>query len=395
MFLLILRNLRYRRLRSYLTVLGVVIGAALILSLFFLGEGMKRAIAGQLQQFGSDLIYIFPGKEDNPLVGMFSGQTLRDKDVEIVNEVPGVAAAMAMNTATIKASFQGEEKSILLHGSPWRETNLLFTSSQGLRFAAGGWPTKDHLPEIVLGHHAAQGRFQSSIQLGDTMIVRGRRFEVKGVLQEVGDPASDAMVYMSLDRFRVVTGRRTGVNSAAVKVGLGYAPEEVAAEIKASLRRQKGIDNFVVLTAEKASNVIGGILSIVQIVVSAIAAVALLVGGVGILNSMYTAVLERTREVGVMKALGATARKILSLFLLESAVLGAVGGVLGVLLGGGAAQVAAFIMQRSGLVLMEVEFKPMIIIFVLAFASCLGALFGAWPAWRAARLKPTEALRYE
>lgn len=395
MFLLIIRNLRYRHIRSYLTILGIVIGVTLILSLFLLGDGLKRAVAAQLAQFGEDLIYIFPGKEENSFVGMFSGQTLRDKDVEIIKSVPGVELALIMNTDTVTASFKGEEKSSLLHGSPWRETKILFTASQGFRFQSGDWPVKDTANEIVLGARTASSRFKEKIKTGDTLVIRGRRFEVKGVLAEIGEPTTDAMIYASLNRFRIIIDRPTGVNSLAVKVGRGYDIDSVAVQIKSELKKQKGIEDFVVLTSEKAGRLIGDILGIVQIVVLSIAGVALFVGGVGIMNTMYTSVLERTREIGVFKSLGATSRWILLMFLVESGIMGALGGILGVLFGAGFVKFVEILVKRAGFVFMQIDLSPTMIAGVAMFAFIFGAFCGTLPAWQASRLKPTEALRYE
>jgi len=395
MFLLILRNLRYRRLRSYLTVLGIVIGSTLILSLLFLGDGLKRAVAAQLTQFGSDLIYVFPGKENNPFLGMFAGQTLRDKDVEIIKDVPGVELALIMNTATVKASAGGEEKSILLHGSPWRETKIVFTQSQGFSFSDGNFPEKDSANEVMIGGRVAQGRFGRNLSVGDELVIRGKKFFITGVLNMVGEPTTDSTVYTSLERFRLITGQRTGVNSLSVKVARGYEIDEVAVDMRAVLKKQKGIEDFVVLTSETAGRLIGDILSLMQIVISGIAAVALVVGGIGIMNTMYTSVLERTRDVGVLKALGATSKRILTMFLFESAAMGAIGGSLGLIIGGGLAKLVEYGVHKAGYALLQVEIQPMIVVGVFVFTSFVGMIFGIWPAWRAARLKPTEALRYE
>lgn len=395
MFLLILRNLRHRRLRAWLTILGVVIGTTLILSLNLLGDGMRRAVARQMQSFGSDLIFVFPGKEDNPFIGMLAGAKLRDRDIRAVRGIEGVRLVTPMQTGTVRIGYRGEEKFVIIHGSPWEETRAIFEESRGYGLAEGEWPARDDLPQVILGSDLAAERFSSPIGAGDTVTVRGRDYEVAGVFKPTGDPTDDSMAYFSFERLLRITGEASGANSMILKTEAGRDPAEIEAAIKARLAGERGATDFVVLTPDKAYRIVGDILGVIQLVLGGIAAVALVVGGVGIMNAMFTSVLERTREIGLLKALGATDRRVLTLFLVEAGAIGAVGGGVGVGVSSAIAYAAEYAAKRQGFMFLDIAVEPSLVLGVLSFTFVLGVFFGAVPAWQAARLKPTEALRYE
>ncbi|MBI4457711.1 ABC transporter permease [Candidatus Uhrbacteria bacterium] len=393
---LVFRNFQYRRRRTALTVLGISLGSTLIVSFLLLGQGLETAVAERMRSFGSDLIFVFPGKENNPFAGMFGGSELRDKDVDALKSVEGIRIVLPMQTRTLKAALDGEEKAILIHGSPWMETEILYRESQGFGIAEGYWPTREDAKEVVAGSTAAAWRFRRPLTVSDELVIRGRRYRVAGIFKPTGDAANDAMIYFSQREFRRLTGDTTGVRAIILKVGTGYDLNAVADSAKATLSRQRGIGDFAILTPDKALRLVGNVLDTVRIVLGGLAAVALLVGGVGVMNTMFTAVLERTREIGIMKALGAAESKILTMFLLEAGLYGATGGVIGSLASLAIAKVAeAASGATGGLALLSVEIDPLVILGSLSFTFVLGALFGVVPAWQAARLLPTEALRYE
>lgn len=395
MFLLIARNFRHRRLRSWLTILGIVIATTLILELNFLGDGMRRAVEVQMRNFGGDILLIFPGKEDNPFAGMAGQAEIRDRDVRAIGEVDGVRFVVPMQTSTVRMDSRGDERAVLLHGSPWRETRKVFEESRGFGLAEGAWPESDEAAEVILGSELAAARFDRPVRTGDILNIGGRRFTVAGVFKRTGDSNDDSMAYVSLERWRRITGDTTGVRGVIAKLGSGADASAVAQDVKERLLEEKGVEDFVVLTPEKALRIIGDVLGVIRLVLGGIAAISLLVGGVGIMNTMFTSVLERTREIGVLKALGATDRRVLSLFLVESGMLGAVGGLLGVALSAGIAKAAEAAARSRGFVFLDVAIDPTMVAAALAVTFILGMAFGAFPAWQAARLKPTDALRYE
>lgn len=182
---------------------------------------------------------------------------------------------------------------------------------------------------------------------------------------------------------------------AIAKVESGMEVKGVARDVEYELERRRGSGEFTVFTSDSALEIVGSVLGVVQLVLGAFAAVALIVGGVGIMNTMFTSVLERTREVGIMKALGATDRSILALFLGEAGLLGAIGGGLGIAVSYAFAKTIEFAAASRDLSILQIDFDPLVVVGTLVFTFVIGSIFGAIPAVRASRLRPTEALRYE
>lgn len=392
---IILRNFLFRKRRTLLTMLGITIGSTLILTLILLGEGLKSALTAQLQAFGSDLIFILPGKQSNPLAAFQSGSHLKDEDLRVVQDTPGVAMAMGEQVKDFRVGYNGEKKVVNVSGTPWRETIALFGVSQGFQIDKGEWPVRDEQNAVVLGRLVANGRFSRPIQVGEELVIDNKRFLVAGILKPTGASDDDSRIYMSLDRFRVLTGQRTGMMIILAKAASGADVKHVADDVLYNLERRRSAGDFSVFTSDNALQIIGGVLGVVQLVLGAFAAVALVVGGVNIMNTMFTSVLERTREVGVMKALGATDRSILMLFLSEAGLLGVFGGTLGIGISYLFAKAIEFAAASRSLSILKISFSPLIVLGTLVFTFVIGAIFGAIPAIRAARLRPTEALRYE
>ncbi len=391
-FKLSFQSLRHRKLRSWLTILGIIIGVMLVVTMIFLGEGMKIAVLHQMKLFGTDLIFILPGEETNPFLGFLGGEEFKNKDIEIVKKVKGVEFVLPFATRALKAEFKGEEKLITLAGGPWTETRIIFEQSQGFVMEKGDWPKRDDTGEAVLGS-LVSSKFRNEIEVGDSLVIRGKKIKVSGVFAPTGDPSNDSLIYLSLEKFREVTGKREGVLEMIVKTEPGYDPDLVAEDIRYELGKERKAEKFAVLTMEKTLDVVGNILGIMELVLGGIAAVALVVGGVGIMNTMFTAVLERTREIGLMKAIGAKNFQITILFLIESGIVGLVGGLIGLGLGMAVAKATELVALAYNFKFLKIEFSLPIIILILFFAFLFGSLAGLLPARRAAHFNPAQALR--
>lgn len=392
---IILRSFLFRKRRTLLTILGITIGSTLILTLILLGEGLKSALVSQLQAFGGDLIFVTPGKQSNLLAGFTSSGQLKDEDLRVVQDTPGVALAMGEQVKDFRVEYDGEKKVVNVSGSPWNETIAIFGASQGFQIDKGEWPTRDTENVVVLGQLIAKSRFSRPIQVGEQIVIDSKRFLVAGILKSIGNSDDDSRIYASLDRFRVLTGERAGLLVILAKAEPDADVKRVASDILYNLERRRSAGDFSVFTSDSALQIVGSVLGVVQLVLGAFAAVALVVGGVNIMNTMFTSVLERTREVGIMKALGATDRSILLLFLTEAGLLGAFGGLLGMGISYLFAKGIEYAAASQSLSILKITFNPLIVLGTLVFTFVIGAVFGAIPAVGAARLRPTEALRYE
>ena len=382
-------------MRSWLTILGIVIGIMLVVIILALSSGIKSTIAGALQTFGSDLIIIFPGKENNPIVGFLAGQKFKEKNLSDLEKINGVKFAVPMGIGNLNIEYRGEVKSTMVHAANWKKYVEVLESSQGIKLEKGRWPENDAVSETVLGHLVAKTLFKKEVSAGDEVIIKSKRFKVVGILSEIGEQMLDNVIFISLDMLGNLTDSR-GASSALVKAAPGADINLVAEQVKFQLSKQEVVRDFSVLTADKADRLIDNVLSIFESVLMIIALVSLVVGAVGIMNTMYTSVLEKTRQIGVMKAIGASDETILSLFLIESGFLGLMGGVLGILLGVFSAYLIGEIVANLGIrglfTFASIDFLGLTA--VLAITFIVGVLSGLLPARQAAVMEPAEALKY-
>ncbi len=395
-FILILKGFRYRTVRSWLTIIGIVIGIMVVVIILALSSGIKGAITGALQTFGSDLIVIFPGKETNPIVGILGGQKFKEKDLLDLEKINGVKFVVPMGISTLNVEHKGETKSVMVHAANWRKYVEVLESSQGIELEKGRWPENDEVSEAVFGHLAAKTLFKGEVVAGDEVVIKSKRFRVVGNLSEIGEQMLDNVIFVSLDMLHSLTDSR-GATSVIVKITPGADINLIAQQVKFQLSKQEVIRDFSVLTPDKADRLVGNVLSIVEFVLMIIALVSLVVGAVGIMNTMYTSVLERTRQIGVMKAIGASSDAILSFFLLESGLIGSIGGLLGIILGIFSAYMLGAVAGGFGVrglfSFASLDFFGFFVILIITFV--IGVISGLLPALQASRLEPAEALRYE
>lgn len=392
---MVTHSLLHRLLRASLTVTGIVIGIAIVLTLVFLGNGLQKGITAQLQQLGSDLIFILPSDAGNPLAGLTGRGTFNDDHIEAIENTPGVLLAMPIiTTAPETVIYRGEEQTINLTPRPLELIQEILVESQGFEVAEGRWLNSNDAREVVLGYSIARDGFRDAIRVGDTIDVGGRRLEVVGLLEEFGDAARDNFVLITIDLYRKITGDIPDYGGALAKADPSYDIERIGDDLEYVLSRQDDLEEYSVLTPDRSAKVIGDVIGTIQAALFLIASVAVIVAGVGVMNSMYTSVLERTREVGLMRAVGAKGWHIMLIFMMESLIIGAVGGVLGILGGAGLAEFVAWLARRQGFDFFQSSADVKTIIFVTGFTMLIGLLAGVLPAREAARHKPVDALRY-
>ncbi len=396
-FILTIKSVRYRPIRSWLTVLGIVIGIMLVVIILALGDGIQSAITKTLQMFGSDLVIILPGKESNPLLGFIGGNQFKEKDLMDLERIDGVEFVEPMDIGTINVEYKGEKKSVMLHAGNWKNYIKILESSQGFKLEKGRWPQNDVVKETVFGHSAMRSLFKQEVKLNDEVVMKSKKIKIVGYLSEIGEQMADNVVFVSMELFRNLTGTAPGAQSAFIKIKPGADINLTAQQIKFQLSKQETVSDFTVLTPDKAGRLIGNVLSIIELILVAIALISLIVGAVGIMNTMYTSVLERTKQIGIMKAIGASYDAIISLFLIESGIIGLVGGFLGIVLGLISAYIISMVAAGFGIkglfTFASLDFFGLFVILIITFIT--GVVSGILPARQAARLEPAEALRYE
>lgn len=399
-FSLALGNLRHRGLRSWLTILGIFIGIAAVVSLISLGQGLQGFIDSQFEQIGGDKILIQPGVFAPPGSITEKDLILTKEDLETVKKVTGVEDAEGVLTRRTIAKSRKEQEIIFVSGINERYLEIFenadfITPLEGKQLREG-----DRGKAVVGYNHVFGDLWDKPIKIGSDIEIKGKRFEIIGVLKKQGNSGDDNSVWIQKDYFREIfdTGEDEGMIVA--KTAKGFNPDEIAESIKKALRKEKkqreGHETFSVQSSSQLLQTFTDIFSVVQAVFIGIAAISLVVGGIGIMNTMYTSVLERTKEIGVMKAIGAKNKDIFLIFLIESGLLGLVGGAIGIFIGVGIGKGVEYIAAMEfGTPYLKAIFSLPLIFGALAFSFLVGAVSGVFPAMRAAKLKPTDALRYE
>jgi putative ABC transport system permease protein len=377
------------RLRSGLTVLGVVIGVMSVVLLVAVGTGARDEVTAGIEDLGSNLLFVAPGGFEFGQAPSISKFTL--DDVDVLQRVLAGRAEVTANLVsgeTVRAGGASAFASVV--GVTERFDRVANrTVERGEFLTASDVATGRRV--AVLGSSAATGLFSDTDPLGRTVTLGGLRFRVIGVTERLGPALGidrDGQVLIPVTAAQRLFGTRN-VDSIFVKAAAPDTLDEVATEVREVLAARHDEADFSVLTQDEILGVAGQILGILTLVLAAIAGISLLVGGIGVSNIMLVSVSERTREVGLRKALGARTRDITAQFLVEAVVLCGVGGLVGIGLGVGLAAVATAATPLPAVV----TWWSMGLAFGVSLL--VGVTFGVFPARRAGRLSPVEALRYE
>jgi len=392
---LALGALASHRLRSVLSMLGIAIGIAAVILLTSIGEGTRRYVLAQFSEFGTNLIAIHPGKaKTSGMPGVFGGTTqhLTIDDAEALGRIAGVERVVPTAFGTARVEAGERARSVAINGvTPDIEVVWRFRPRLG-RF----WPPSDPrrgAPVTVLGPKLAAELFPDASALGEFVRIGGTRFRVLGIMEAKGQ-----MLGFDLDDTAyvpVATALRMFNLTDLGEIDLTYAPPDATARIEAEVKRvltarHDGEEDFTVTTQEAMLAVFGNVMGMITMAVGAIAGISLVVGAIGILTMMWITVRERTEEIGVVRAIGASAAQVASLFLAEAAAVALLGGVAGVAVGFGLGAALRWLVPG-----LPVETPLVFVVAALGVSLAVGLLSGVLPARRAARLDPIEALRAE
>ena len=388
-----LSSVRHRQRRSWLTVLGIFIGIAAVVGLISISQGLNAAVSAQFQMIGTNVITIIPGRIG---AGMGVGSApLTDADVKVVESVHGVDVVAPVLARVSKVTFSGEDVYTYVMGVPPDKIDKVMFSTQGIHVIEGRMTPMSEKYGTVIGYSVTDDLFKHDVHIGNNLEIAGQNFKVTGRLSKVGNRQDDTQIYISLDTAREIFNEPTRITTMMVKVSEGSDPETVAKDITSKLKKSRGEEDFTALTSQQLQETVQSVLGIIQVVLIGIAAISLLVGGVGIMNTMYTSVQERTRQIGIMKAIGATNEDVQLIFMVESGLLGLVGGAIGCVLGILMALVVEFGAAQSGFSALKASVTPELMLLALGFSFVIGIASGTFPARNAAKMNPVDALRYE
>jgi putative ABC transport system permease protein len=394
-----LKNVVQRKLRSSLSILSILIGITSIFALVSFGLGIQDYVNTVADEAGRDKLFIqakgvgAPGSDENFFISQ--------DEVDFVEKIRGVSEVSGLYLKAGEVSYREREKFNFVSGlDPARidfiEEVFTVDVERGRRLKKGDFD------KVVLGYNYLldQKIFDRGVSLGDKIEINDAVFDVVGFYSELGNPSDDANVYITETAMEsLYTDIKGKFGFVMVRADGVMGAQAVAEKIKEKLRKFKGQDegkeDFFVQTFDDALATFGAIIGVINGVLFLIALISLVVASVNIMNTMYTSVLERTREIGVMKAIGARNSEILFIFVCESSLLGLSGGVLGVLLGYLLASAGGSIAAAGGFALLQPIFPWYLVSGCLFFALLVGAAAGFLPAVHASRQKPVDALRYE
>ena len=405
-----IRSLLANKLRSALTMLGIIIGVGAVIALMSVGRGAQAAITSTFEKMGTNVLYVMSTSvEEGGMMAIQYGTmtpTLTLDDAKALEGVPSVTAIASVNENYVEVTAGGESKVAIIHGAtPEYQQVYKYSVASGQFFSNRDIASRNTV--VVLGSKVAEDLFGDDDPVGQTVKIKGKRFTVIGVFE----PKGGAMMGVSLDdvvvtpittfQTRLFTQQTTrgedAVQQIALQVASADAIDDVTAEVETILRHRHRIaadeeNDFAVVSMEQMLGMFQQVLGIFTIVLGAIASVSLLVGGIGIMNIMLVSVTERTREIGIRKAVGAKRRDILLQFLLEAAMLSLLGGGIGIV-GGWMLSFLISLIDIGGIALHSVV-SPDIVILAVSVSVFIGVVSGIYPAMRAARLNPIDALRY-
>jgi putative ABC transport system permease protein len=396
--MLALRSIQRNLLRSFLTILGIVIGVSAVITMVTLGNGATLAVQNQISGLGTNLLQVRPGQRMGPGTGGASAPAFKDVDADaIATQIGGIAAVApeARTGATVVANGRNWTSSIIGSTNAWLVTG-------NWKLGDGRVFSDDELRAgaavCLIGETVRRELYGTQSVVGEQLRVKQISCTVVGVLASKGQGSfgndQDDVVLVPLKTLqRRITGN-TRVNTLLVSMMDGSDANRVKAGITQLLRERRKLadsdeDNFNVLDTKQLAEALSGTTQVMTTLLGAVAAVSLLVGGIGIMNIMLVSVTERTREIGLRLAIGALEREVLLQFLIEAVVLASLGGLIGIVLATGASLGLSSVMKVPYL------FNPGVNVLSFIFSAGIGVLFGYFPARRAARMDPIEALRHE
>ena len=394
-----LKNLKNRKLRSGLSILSILIGITAIFAIVSFGLGIQSYMDTLAEEAGANQIYIQPKGAGIP--GMDENFFLTQDDIDFVAKINGVKDITGAYIKAGELRFKKEVYYYLVMGMDLDELEFIMEGFN-IEVEKGRGLKKGDINKVVLGYNYMFEKkiFDRALKVGDKVELSGEPFEVVGFYSEIGNPGDDAQIYITLEAFEELYPETTGqFGYVLLSAEKGVNPSELAEKITDKLRKhrgeEEGKETFFVQSFEDIMEIFGSIIQVLNGVLVLIALISLIVASVNIMNTMYTAVLERTKEIGVMKAVGARNSNILFIFVFESGFLGMVGGMLGVILGFIVASVGGMVAAQAGYSMLKPVFPWYLIVGCILFAFFVGAIAGFLPALRGSKQKPVDALRYE
>jgi putative ABC transport system permease protein len=382
LFGLSLKFVSHRRLRSFLTTLGIAVGVALVFCLMSINQGLINYVYDSVESFGANLVYVVPKNFPN-----FGGVSFTQNEVDAIGDLGFVKNSIGMYTISLPIEVSNQELFRAVYGM---EDGLYesFPDTQVFEVERGRDFTSSERKKVTIGYRIAN---DYGLDPGSVIKIDGVDFRVSGVFSEIGNGDDDYNIIANVKDLWEITGEENKYHMIYI-----YVNELKVEEIKKVLKRMRGVEDFDVMTSESMLKQVNEVLGILNAIFIAMAGISIIVGSVGVANTMYMAVTERVKDIGIMKAIGATGEDISVLFLLESGMISLLGGFFGMILGALMAVGLSYLAGAlAGLTAIKPAFNPELFLISAVLSFVVGMASGIFPARSASRLEPIQAFHHE
>jgi putative ABC transport system permease protein len=388
--------------RSILSIISITFGIMAIFALLSFGQGVTKYVNDMAEEMGIDKLIAQPRGAGGPGA---TGTYLSKSDLDFINRQRGVdnAIGFVFDQAEIKTNLRDRGKWFYIIGMPLDSENYRFARDMFSMFdiVEGRYFNTNEKGKVILGYnYLSDGKiFPKALKPGDRVYINEKRFEIIGFFDEVGNPQDDGQIYLSIEDAEDLFNLKEKYGMIYIQADKNTDPSSLAKTLTERLRKHKnqkvGQEDFYIQTLESQIEMFNQVINVLNIVLVLIAVVSVIVAAVNIANTMYTSIMERTKEIGIMKSIGSRNSYIMNIFMLESGFIGFCGGVLGVILGFIVAIIIGGIASAAGFSMLKPYFPMWLVIVCILFATITGIASGLFPSWQASKLNPVDALRSE
>lgn len=386
--LLIFKDVKGRKFSSLLTFFAISLGILSIFVIVLVGQGFEQSIQEQFEQLGSNRIYITASGSSMNSLNFQEGLT--DSDKRFIESKPYISEVYPYFIKSAQVKYGREYKrNLVLGASPGED----FFKNMNLEIEEGRFPKENERYYAVVGPKFAEDVFNREVVVGSSIEINGSKFNVIGILKSWGNPEDDKSVYVNFETIRDLYGKEKIVHYFEAKVRDEYDVNTAASNLERSLENRLGEDKVNIRTLEQMLSSFTNILDIVRLTLGGIALITLLVGALGIINTMYVIITEKTKDIGIMKAIGARNLDIFMIYVLEAGLFGLIGGIVGIALGSAGALGFEAWAKANGFSFLNITINVSVVVVLLVFSFLVGAIAGFLPSYKASRLNIVEAFR--
>jgi len=393
---LTVKNIFRRRLRSVLTIIAVVIGIATIVSLFLISDGLFNYVEDVFLTMGINTVFIFPisfqGAPTQSIGRITEDIKITQTDLKIIEKIGEIDYAVGFSFRTAKIDYKNQESFQFVIMLDPKLADKTF-SIMDVDIREGKSLQGRDASEVILGSYLADNLFKDPIKVGQKIKIQDKDFKVIGILESVGNLADDSQAYITLNKGKEIFGIGDTIDQIYANVKKEYDPLVVQEKIEKRLEKEHGKDKFYIITAKQVLSIIESVLGLLKIILVSIGLISVVVGSIGIMNSIYTSVIERTREIGILKSLGARREDIYFIFTIESVILSLFGGIIGLGLGIFIAKAVQFYASSQGFLTLKIVLGWPIIVGAIVLSIIIGIVSGLLPSRQASKMNVVEALR--